>query len=388
MKSKRTPNVDLENIMPLLIGAWRRFHKEAGPGDRLQTREFRGVVEAITQLQEGLITGNALIGTDYFADRNTLGAYLLYQWVIHYQQGLSLIGELPITPNRVLDICSGPAAFAFAAVRHGAGEVYATDRNEAALRLGAEVVGRYGLTMNTRLWDCMKSPCPVEGSFDLIILGHCLEELFPSDSKGWIERQQQFIFSLLNRLTPNGYLLLAESSHIEANQRVLTIRDRLVREGIAVQAPCVWRGDCPVAQMKNSPCYAQRELAKPHLMKEIQRAAQINLGSLKMSYMIFRSPKASWPNLPDKELYRVISPPVESHQGNRFYLCGTKGKMTLGSHLKEHPNESKAFEYLKRGELISIENALEKQSAFDIVKGTKIGMEAACGKPLIENNSL
>jgi len=382
MKSKRTPNVDLETIIPVLMGVWRRLHKEAGPADRLQTREFRGVVTAINALQEGLITGNSLIGTDYFSDNNMLGAYLLYQWMIHYQQGLSLIGELPVPPNRVLDICSGPAPFAFAALRHGAGEVFATDRNAQALKIGAEVCGRYGVPINTRQWDCLKERCPVDGSFDLIILGHCLEELFPSDSKGWIERQHQFLTFLLSRLSPQGYLMIAESSHIEANQRVLSLRDKLVKEGVPVQAPCIWRGDCPVLQIKNSPCYAQRALVKPHLMKEIQRAAQINLGSLKMSYMIFRKPEANWPNLPNKELYRVISPPVESHQGNRYYLCGTNGKKSIGSHLKEHPNESKAFEFLKRGELISIENALEKQLAFDIVKGTKIFVEAACGKPL------
>jgi len=387
MKSKRTPDADLENIMPLLIGVWRRFHKEAGPSDKLQTREFRSVVAAVQALQEGLITGNGLIGQDYFSDRNMLGAYVLYQWVVHYQQGLSLIGELPTPPNRVLDICSGPTPFAFAALRHGAGEVYACDRNETALRVGAEICGRYGVTLNVRTWDCSKSQIPVEGSFDLIILGHCLEELFPTSQKGWVERQHQFITYLLTRLTPQGYLLIAESSHVDANQRVLTLRDRLVREGVPVQAPCIWRGDCPVASVKNSPCYAQRSLVKPHLMKEIQRAAQINLGSLKMSYIIFRSPQAAWPKLPEQDLFRVISPPVESHQGNRFYLCGTTGKKTIGSHLTEHPIESKAFEFLKRGELISIENALEKQLAFDIVKGTKINVEAACGKPFIEENS-
>lgn len=388
MKSKKAPEMDLETIMPLLIGVWRRLRKEQGPPDVLQTREFRGVVEAVKTLQEGLESSKTLVGQDYFSKPELLGAYLLYQWVVHYQQGMSLLGELPESPKRVLDVCSGPSPFSFAALKHGAREVFATDRNVAALELGAEVCGRYGMPLSIRKWDCITQPLPIEGKFDLIILGHCLEELFPDTAKGWQERQNQFVTSLLNRLTPQGHLLLAESSHIEANRRVLMLRDHLVKLGVPVQAPCVWRGECPALQTKNSPCYAQREYEKPYLVKEIQRGAQINLSSLKMSYILFRSPGAQWPIVEEgRRLYRVISPPVESFHGKRYYLCGTDGKKNLGSHFKEQPIAAKAFDYLRRGELIAIENPLEKQNALDIVEGTKITVEAACGKPYKETES-
>lgn len=386
MKEKRAPKTDLETIMPLLIGAWRRFHKESGPADVLQTREFRGVVSAIDLLRKGLEVEKTLLGQDYFSKRELLGAYLLYYWVIHYQQGLTLINEVPITPRRVLDICSGPAPFAFAALRHGASEVTALDRNLTALELGAEVCGRYGMPLNIRKWNGPNETIPEEGAFDLIILGHCLEELFPPGSPNMESKQKNFVKGLLNRLTPNGYLLLAANSLPESNQNILRLRDELVANGVPVQAPCVWRGGCPALQTPNSPCYAQREFEKPFLIKEIQRAASINLGSLKMTYIIFRSPQASWPALPAKSLYRIISPPVESHHGKRFYLCGIDGKKNLGSHLTQYPQESRAFEYLRRGELISIEGALEKNHALDVIKGTSLSVEAACGKPLPEES--
>lgn len=382
MKSKKTPQADLETIIPILIGTWRRMNKLSGPPDKLQTREFRGVVSAVMKLQEKFAEGKSLIGQDYFSNPELLGAYLLYHWIIHYQEGLSLIGELPSPPKRVLDVCSGPAPFAFAALRHGAQEVIATDQNMAALTLGGSIAGRYGMPLTVRPWRCLKEAPPVDGTFDLIIVGHCLEELFPKTHKGWVEEQNDFLHKLLGRLTPEGYLLIVDNSFLEANNRVLQLRDTFVSEGVPVQAPCVWRGECPALKAKNSPCYAQRELVKPYLIKEIQRAASINLSSLKMSYVIFRNPAAGWPALPSRELYRVISPPVESFQGKRFYLCGTDGKKQLGSHLKEYPQDSRAFEYLRRGELISIENGLEKQNAIDIVEGTKVNVEAACGKPL------
>jgi SAM-dependent methyltransferase len=386
MKNKKMPHHDLEEIMPLLLGVWRRFHKLAGPADVLQTREFRSVVAAVQTLQRGLETGRDLVGQDYFSQPDLLGAYILYQWVVHYQQGLSLINELPFTPRRVLDLCSGPAPFACAALRHGASHVVAMDRNMTALQLGAEICGRYGLPLTLRRGDCLKS-LNVEGSFDLIIAGYCLEELFPDTEKNWRANQNQFINRLLNLLTPEGSLLLVENSLLPSNRRVLELRDHLVKAEVPIQAPCVWQGECPALQTKNSPCYAQREFEKPYLIKEIQRAAQINLNSLKMSYLIVNKPGTDWPALPPKPLYRVISPPVDTYQGKRYYLCGTDGKKDLGSQLSTHPTHSRAFEFLRRGELISIEEGVDRHNHIDITADTKVRVEAAAGKPLPELES-
>lgn len=381
MKSHKMPSTDLETIIPLLIGVWRRFHKLSGPADVLQTREFRGVVEAVQTLQKGLEKGDSLVGQDYFSQPDLLGAYLLYYWIVRYQQGLALINELPEPPRRVLDLASGPGAFGFAALRHEAREVVAIDRNAIALKLASEVCGRYGMPLTIRTQSILKFPYPVEGKFDLIIIGYCLEELFPSTQKGWKEAQRLWIKQLMHYLAPEGQILFVEGSLPHSNHRLLSLRDQLVQEGVPVQAPCVWKGECP-ALLSNSVCYAQRDFEKPYLIKQIQRAADINLSSLKMSYLIVRHPEAGWPSLPDHPLYRIISPPVETRAGKRFYLCGTDGKRDLGTHLKEQPQESRAFDYLKRGELISIENALVNQSHFDIIPGTRIKVEAALNKPL------
>jgi hypothetical protein len=421
MKANRTPPVDLDTIMPLLIGIWRRFHKASGPGDKLQTREFRGVVECLKLLYnvpEGKKGNDKSLPLDpeFLSDRNKLSAYILYPWVIHYQEALSLIGELPTPPKRVLDVCSGPAPIAFAALRHGAREVIAVDINNEALELGAEICGRYGMPLTIRRWNCLKDHLPVDGFFDLITLGHSLEELFPSTMKNYEEKQAHFIDYLLGRLTPTGHLLLIESSQTDDNRRLLSLRNKIVAHGITIQAPCIWHGSCPALKTPNSPCYAQREMAKPFFIKEVQRALDIKLGSLKMTYLIVRSPKAAPLQVLDRTekilpvyvgrdspleeeeiprvdfedadapgytgLYRVISPPIESYQGKRFYLCGTGGKKNLSSHLKEHPPESRAFEHLRRGELLEIDDALAKGQAIEIIEGTKIRVQAACGKPV------
>ena len=381
MKNNKTPDLDLETVVPLLIGVWRKYTKLSGPADKLQTREFRNVVQAVQQLQKGLETGHDLIGQDYLSRPDLLGAYLLYYWLLHYQQGLSLLNEIPDSLGRVLDLASGPGAFAFAALRHGAREVVSIDRNPTALKLASEVCGRYGFPLSARNHSILKFPLPVEGKFDVIILGHCLEELFPDTQKGWNQAQKDWIQSLLRYLSPKGMFLFVENSLLHANHRLLALRDQLVKEGFPVQAPCVAKGDCPALQNKN-PCYAQRDFNKPYIIKEIQRAAHINLSSLKMSYLIMRHPESGWPKLPDHPVYRVISPPIESHVGERFHLCGTDGKKDLGTQLKEVPIEARAFDYLKRGELISLEGAIVKGSHFDIGLGSRVKIEAALNKPV------
>lgn len=382
MKTAKVPSADMKEIMPLLIGVWRRYTKTAGRPDSLQTREFRAVVIAVQQLQKGLETGRELIKEDYFAKPELLGAYILYYWALRYQQGLALISEIPDGPGRVLDLASGPGAFSFAALKHGAKEVFALDHNQTALQLAGEICGRAGYPLSVRKHNILRFPFPVEGKFDLIIVGHCLEELFPSAQKDWNKLEKEWVERLFKLLTPRGMVLFVESSQLNSNHRLLSLRDHLVSKGYPVQAPCVWKGECPALKAK-SLCYAQRDFEKPHVIKNIQRATQINLSSLKMSYLLMRNPSSSWPELSNNSVYRIISPPIDTHAGKRFHLCGTDGKKDLGSHLKEHPRESKAFEFLKRGELISLEGALVKQNHFDIVLGTKIKIEAALSKPLL-----
>lgn len=381
MKSKKSPQPDMNTLIPLLIGVWRRFHKLAGPSDALQTREFRGVVQSVQTLQKGLEQSDSLVGQEYFKDPDLLTAYMLYHWVIHYQQALALIGELPNAPRRVLDLASGPGAFAFAALKHGASDVIALDRSAAALNLAAQICGREGYPLTTRTHQLLKFPFPVEGKFDLITVGHCLEELFPTHQKKWNEAQMTWIRSLTQLLNPEGTILFVENSRLSSNHRMLALRNQLVSEGFPVQAPCVWKGPCPALE-KKSLCYAQREFEKPFLIKEIQRAASIHLGSLKMSYLIVKQPGSSWPILPERAVYRVVSPPIETHGGTRFHLCGTDGKKDVGSHLKEIPAEAKAFSYLKRGELISFEGVVDRQGHFDLILGSKVKLEATLNKPL------
>lgn len=388
-KSKKRKAVapDLETIIPLLIRQWRQMHELSGPDDKLQTREFRSVVDRVVALQKGLKEGESLAGHPYFDDKMALGAYLLYHWPIHYQEALALIGELPTVPRRVWDLCAGPLPMAFAALRHGAEEVVATDIHFDAMSLGAQICGKYGYPVRIRRWDALGSRPPVEGLFDLIIVGHALAELFPSTEKGWNQQQEAFINTLFRHLSPDGYILVVEGSFAASNRRILDLRDRLVEKGISIQAPCIWTGKCPANGNQLHPCYAQREMEKPFLIKEIQRSAEINLSSLKMSYLIFCHPERQKKSH-GEGLYRVISPPIEGTQGTRFYLCGTDGHRYLESRNKVQTEWARPFDFLKRGELIQVENALSSGKQLLIDDETSVKVVAALNKPVPENSEI
>lgn len=377
-KPRKQPLADLENIInPILLNQWRRKLEIYGPQDRLQTREFRNVASKVREIQQGLIEGDALFGENYFSEKSLLGAYTLYQWVIHYQQGLSLINEIPEVPLKVLDLCAGPCPFAFAALRHGAQEVLAIDKNQESLLWGAQICGRYGMPITVRQADCLK-PLNIETKFDLIIVGHAIRELFPNIEHN-IEPAAAWLRKISELLSPTGHLLLVDSPFHLANKIVLKLRDSLVSGGMAVQAPCLFRGMCPALERQDSPCYAQREMEKPFFISEIQRAASINLSSLKMSYILFKAPGAAWPEA-EQGLYRVISPPFESHQGTSYYLCGTEGKRRLGGNPKTCTQHQKAFAHLKRGELIQIGNAAERGLNLEMLPETEVKVIAAPGK--------
>ena len=78
----------------------------------------------------------------------------------------------------------------------------------------------------------------------------------------------------------------------------------------------------------------------------------------------------------------MISPAVETFRGERVFLCGKEGKKSLGSQLKEHSVKARAFDYLRRGDVIAIHNALHLKDQLDITEETSVTLEAPAGKPV------
>lgn len=373
---------ELNELMPQLISIWRRTMRLSGPHDCLQTREFRSVVAKIKEYEEHQAKTGHLGTLEAFKESENLVSYLLYYFPLHFQEAFSLLQELPSPKKRVLDLCSGPGSYAYAALKLGAQEVTVADYHESALRIAGELAGKAGYSLNVRRMDVHKRNWPFEGKYDLIILAHGLEELFPS-KEGNFEEQTSFFNKLFQHLSEDGHLLLVDNSLKETNARILELRNYFVKQGYPIQAPCLYQGDCPALKSK-APCYAQRELESPYLIDEIHRSGKIKRNSLKMSYLLIRGNKQNWPKTAEKPLFRVISPPIETQNGSRFFLCGKQGKKRLGTLLKKHPKESRAYEYLKRGEVIQIQDPLIRGDDLLVQQTTKLEVYTPLGKALKE----
>lgn len=376
MKRRKIPAHDLDAIIPILICLWRKLHKiRGGPSDVLQTREFRSIVETIKRQR-----GENEFTKEFVFSKESFGAYLMYDWIIRYLEGLHLLQELPSVPNKVLDLCSGAAPFAFSALRHGSREVHIVDKEERFLRAAGEISGRYGFPLTVYHENIFNGKYVIDQKYDLIILAYSLEELFPSREKGWFDRRKAFIFHLLSHLSEDGHLLIVEDSWPVSSRGVLQLRDAMLEEGVSVQAPCIWRGKCPAMQNPKGICYAQRELSYSYHVKEVQRSARIKESSLKMSYLFLKNPKNPPLSFPNERLYRVVSPLIKGFHGMCYHLCGVDGSKKLGSRLLEHSKDTRAFEFLRRGDIISLENVLEDKNNLDLIEGSKIFVKIACGK--------
>ena len=366
MAKRKKISADLDELMPILIGMWRKMFRLSGPPDELQTREFRAFVNNVKSLYDLENFQDAL------DNRELLGAYLLYFYPLKLQEALSLMSEVPHHGQKALDISLAPSAYALAALKYGYTDVTSLGMSEIALKLGAEAAGRTGFPLNVRQTD-IGSLKLLKEKYDLITISYTLFDLFPANSRD----EKELLLNLNQALTENGFLIIVESSIEQINKRFLQMRDMIHQSGLSIQAPCIFKGQCPALAHKNM-CFAQRDVEKPLLISEANRSGKINMNSLKMSYLIIRK----HPLEISKELYRVVSPPFDDRERKTFYLCGTKGSKKLASGLKNHNPDTKAFEYIKRGEAIEIEASQVEGNTFVLNEGSKLKVIASLSKPL------
>jgi hypothetical protein len=372
VKKKRKKNIEprIEEIVPTLVMLWRRIHKKEGGGsDALRTREFRSVVAAL-RLRLNKEKRYGLGKQPAVTENDILGSKLIYDWIVRYQQGIALCKELPGEDiGSVLDISGDFAPMAAAALRCGATDVTHVENDERKLSFAIEICGRMELPLSVEQKKPLNYLKGTRNKYDLIMVGYCLEELFPETENGWREQQKAFIKLLKHRLTDRGVVLFVGGSNGIENKRIIQVREDAIATGNYIYAPCIWQGKCPLEN--KAECYAQYEMEKNFMIQEIHRATQMRMNSLKMTYcMMMKEAPYQWP----KGACRVVMPIREGTDGKRrCKVCGEDGKirdMYLAT--EELPETSRAFEFLKRGDLITVEEAGNHGKNLTIVDETVV----------------
>jgi SAM-dependent methyltransferase len=382
----------LDAWIPRLLAAWRASRRGPArkggrpPPDALLPDELREVAAAVTRLSSGLTRERELVGARYMDEERLLGAYLLFYWPTSYLQARGVLSELPRRPRAVLDLGSGPGPMAFAALDAGAAEVIAADRSAKALATARDLARAAGEPLGTREWN------PTQGrpladllqgrKVDVVLLGHALNELFRGTPETTDARRAALLEEAIGLLAPGGSLVVVEPALRDTSRALLRVRDLLVARGLAVRAPCLFRGPCPALVKESDWCHAERPVEPPPLVAQIAKAAGLRREAVKMSYLVVAPAGEAWSEPPPGRLFRIVSEPLPSKGRLRYMGCGPEGRLGLALQEKHVTDANRAFGKLLRGDVVELAGTEPRGDGVALGPESRVRMVAAAGRPM------
>ncbi len=375
------PPLPLDQWVRRLLGLWRQRRPSRGarPRDWLAPDELAALRNSLRGLTHGLGTTRALAGAHYLEQPESLGAYLLYFWPVSYAQVAYALLQAGFTPARpparALDLGCGPGPATAALLDAGAREVVAADRSPAALDALRQLAGDDARRVTLRVWDAHQATPPLaDNSFDCIVVGHLLNELW-RDAPDRVERRTALLRALLPALTPAGVLIVIEPALHHAARELLAVRDGLLDAGAWIHAPCTLQGACPALRDDRATCHTEVAWQPPRLLQDIAAEAGPHREALKMAWLVAR--REPLPDAP-ADLLRVVSDPLLNKAGRlRMLVCGAGGRFALSAHPRDAHAAVRTFLGLRRGDLIRVWQPEPRGEAWGVGEETVITVVAA-----------
>lgn len=356
-------------------------------------------------------------------DPALLEAYLSYYWPVSYAQANRVMGLCGIRPSRVLDLGSGPGPMAAAALDRGATELCLVDHSAAALKLAEKQLDqdrRHSPTPHTSLPEAtatglatpqarqtasrsvkfiqarLEAPEAVpEGPFDLVILGHCLNELGSelATRENRVRRRIELLSRAAAVLSPEGLVMVIEPATLTSARDGMALRDQLQEAGWHIIGPCTRQESCPaLAAGENHSCHDEAPWAMPESVRRLAAAAGLDRERIKMFWLVLKPPlrapvgdeaqagddapardgtpvgdgtysgsgkpaAGSGPGLAaSADAFRVVSEPLLNKAGRvRYLLCGGRGRFPFSAAKNDPLARAAGFFGLQRYDLIQIE---------------------------------
>jgi SAM-dependent methyltransferase len=294
------------------------------------------------------------------------------------------LAEFPCSPSRVLDLGSGPgpaSAAVIDAAPPGAPveRLVLVDGSRKALDLAASIIGRGGrrpASLSTALLDLESGAELPEGLFDLIVIGHCLNELWKNEADA-LRRRAEFVERASRRLSPVGRILLVEPALLATCRGLIGLRDLLAARSWRVLGPCPGSYPCPaLAAGSERSCHAESPWEAPEPVASLARVAGLDRTAVKFAFFSLSPPtRAGTP--PEERASgnrRVVSDPMLNKAGRlRFMLCGDGGLETLSARADDASARARGFMGLRRGDIVRA-SALEPRqgSGFGLLPGSEL----------------
>ena len=332
----------LEDHLPALLARARALlGLPGGPAAELSGREIRPAARAVLDLHQGLVGDRALAQPATYAG-GRLGAYLLWWWPQTYakvQAALRMAG--PPRGRRILDVGSGPAPAAMAALDLLGGEATCFDASAAALAEARAL----GIARTTQ--EMPREP------FDLTLAANVLCEL-------------EDPLALLRQLT--GTVVVVEPALRETGRALLEARDVLLREGWFAAAPCLTQGPCPALASPRDWCTAEARWDPPRLFRQLAEATGLRADEM-LSFAPLVLSRDEPPRRP--QAWRVVGVPAPEKGKRRVWLCGEEERLPLVRLDRDATPRNSSFDSLRRGDLVRL-GTTERRG-----DGLRLGPESA-----------
>jgi SAM-dependent methyltransferase len=324
-------------VLPAAVEAHWLAEARRVTGGADDVRALEGVLAPLAALSDGFTSARPTRFARYGNDLLARAAYDLWfgaqAWVrtpLPLGMARAVHGWAPPTrPLRVLDVGSGSGAAGLSAAAwlaqagSGAVEVVALDHARGAL-LGVERLAEVAFPAAARprvtthvldVRDAVVLGKVAPGPFDLIVVSFTFNELWPAaESAG----PQDWLTGLLEKLAPEGLLLVLEPAPKEQALRLVDLAASLVEAGLAFswgphQGVGAWR---PPPDPRTWP-HEVRRWTVPASLVRLNRALWRSVAELTFSYALLgrRSPPP-----PPGLRYRLASAPRRL-KGRRHWLA-------------------------------------------------------------------
>jgi hypothetical protein len=212
-------------------------------------------------------------------------------------------------------------------------------------------------------------------------MGHVLNELFPGPDAD--ARRADLLEEALALVAPGGSLLVVEPALRDTSRGLLRVRDLLVARGLAVRAPCLFRGACPALVRETDWCHAERAIEPPPLVAQLGKAAGLRKEAVKMSYLVLAPPGEGWAEPPPGRVFRSVSEPLPSKGRLRYMGCGPEGRMGLSLQERHVTDANRRFAGLLRGDVVEVTGGEPRGDGVALGEASSVRVIAAAGRAVM-----
>lgn len=266
----------------------------------------------------------------YMRDPALRRAYLAF-WVPHNVARISSLlerarqeGHITFSAPSVLDLGAGPLSGLLAAwcVWGRLSGAVAVDLSRPALEEGAAILKAVGADVGTlTLIDAALDGPPARWSprepVDLVIAANVLNEV--SDPRDPSPRRR-LLDTAATHVKDGGRVLVTEPAMRLETRALMTLRDELVAEGVAVLSPCRGARTCPLLLTRGDWCHQDITFdARPPAYRALEKAARLPKEALAVSHLLL----AVGDDVAPARGLRLIGGPMTDPRGvERRYACG------------------------------------------------------------------